>query len=209
MRIESNMLVKNRRKQRRVHKGQEECWQWHANGQCSKGDRCSFGHDGNKRAKATTPPVLAFAAARYENPARATRPKGRSPSGRISRLSCKHHLKGTCANPFCEKFHSQQCMFYKLKEGCKFGERCSFAHRQVEGQPSKSSKKNGNKSALALLKETRQLSCVLLNMEPPRSSSTLRKRSTMLRPIRCVRFTKAVLRNANDRNQHTSTIEFA
>ena len=30
-------------------------WQWKANGQCSKGDNCSFRHDMNKRAKSTQP----------------------------------------------------------------------------------------------------------------------------------------------------------
>ena len=57
-RIESNILVKNQREQRRVHKGQGECWQWRANGQCTKGDPCSFRHRRNKRAKATTQPTL-------------------------------------------------------------------------------------------------------------------------------------------------------
>ena len=32
-----------------------DCWQWKANGQCSKGDNCSFRHDLNKRAKSTQP----------------------------------------------------------------------------------------------------------------------------------------------------------
>ena len=56
-RIESNILVKNQREQRRVHKGQGNCWQWQASGQCSKGDQCSFWHDRNKRAKVTTQPT--------------------------------------------------------------------------------------------------------------------------------------------------------
>ena len=30
-----------------------DCLQWKANGQCSKGDNCSFRHDVNKRAKMT------------------------------------------------------------------------------------------------------------------------------------------------------------
>ena len=179
-RIESNILVNNQREQRRVHKGQGECWQWHANGQCSKGDRCSFQHDGNKRAKATTPPAPAREPSTQpqdvKNSTRSKCPRGRSPSGRISRLSCKHHLEGTCTNPFCEQLHSQQCLFYKTKEGCKFGEKCSFAHRRVEEQPSKKSKMNSNKSEMAFLKETRQLSCAFQDMEPPRPSSTLRKR---------------------------------
>ena len=31
-----------------------DCWQWKANGQCSKEDNCSFRHDINKRAKIDT-----------------------------------------------------------------------------------------------------------------------------------------------------------
>ena len=41
-------------------------------------------------------------------------------------------------------------------------------------------------------------------MEPPKSSSILRKSSNILKPIRCVRFTKAVLRHANIRDQNPS-----
>ena len=41
-------------------------------------------------------------------------------------------------------------------------------------------------------------------METPRSSSILRKRSTTTKPIRCVRFSTAVLRNAKHRDQNPS-----
>ena len=44
-------------------------------------------------------------------------------------------------------------MFYKSENGCRFGEKCSYAHRQVEEQPSKRSKKNGDKSEVAMLKK--------------------------------------------------------
>ena len=44
-------------------------------------------------------------------------------------------------------------LFYKTKSGCRFGEKCSFAHRQVDEQPTKRSKKNDDKSAVALLKK--------------------------------------------------------
>ena len=37
--------------------------------------------------------------------------------------------------------------------GCKFGDKCSYAHRQVDEQPSKKSKKNGDGTAVVLLKE--------------------------------------------------------
>ena len=41
----------------------------------------------------------------------------------------------------------------KNKNGCRFGEKCSFAHRQVDAQPTKWSKSNNDKSAVALLKK--------------------------------------------------------
>ena len=73
--------------------------------------------------------------------------------------------------------------------GCRLCEKCSYAHRQAEEQPCKRSKKNGDKSAEAMLKQsvhyyrmvrlvvnvyssnTRQLCCVFQDMEPPKSSS--------------------------------------
>ena len=112
--------------------------------------------------------------------------------------------KGTCTTPFCEKWHPPECLFYKSENGCRFEEKCSYWHRQVEEQPSKRSKKNGDKSAVAMLKIARQLGCVFQDMEPPKSSSNLRKSSNILKPIRCVRFTKAVVRHANIRDQNPS-----
>ena len=55
-----------------------------------------------------------------------------------------------------------------------------------------------------MLKNTRQLGCVFQDMEPPKSSSILRKSSNIRKPIRCVRFTKAVVRHANIRDQNPS-----
>ena len=60
------------------------------------------------------------------------------------------------------------------------------------------------KSAVAMLKITRQLGCVFQDMEPPKSSSILRKSSNILKTIRCVRFTEAVVRHANIRDQNPS-----
>ena len=64
------------------------------------------------------------------------------------------------------------------------GEKCSYAHRQVDEQFSKRSKKNGDKSAVAMLKSTRQLGCVFQDMEQPKSSSILRKSSDIRKQIR-------------------------
>ena len=54
------------------------------------------------------------------------------------------------------------------------------------------------------LKNTRQLGSVFQDMEPPKSSSILRKSSNRLKPIRRVQFTRAVLRHANIRDQNPS-----
>ena len=39
------------------------------------------------------------------------------------------------------------------QEWCRFGKRCSFAHRQVDEQPTKRSNDNDDKSAVVLLKK--------------------------------------------------------
>ena len=148
--------------------------------------------------------------------------RGKSPSGGMFRWPCKDYLKGTCNNSFCEKWHPPECLFYKTKSGCRFGEKCSYAHRQVDEQPGKRSKKNCDKSAVAVLKKnehhqrtgppvldayssnTRQLGCVFQDMEPPKTSSILLKSSNIRKPIRCVKFLNAVVRHADIRDQNTS-----
>ena len=44
-------MVKNQVTKQREQRTLGDCWQWKANGQCSKGDNCSFRHDINERAK--------------------------------------------------------------------------------------------------------------------------------------------------------------
>ena len=51
---ETNAVVKNQGTKQREQRTLGHCWQWKANGQCSKGDNCSFRHDINKRAKTIT-----------------------------------------------------------------------------------------------------------------------------------------------------------
>ena len=87
------------------------------------------------------------------NASRTRSPRGKRPSGRKFRLLCKDYFKGTCNNSFSDKWHPPECFFYKTKSGSRFGEKCSFAHRQVDEQPTKRSKKNDGKSAVAMLKK--------------------------------------------------------
>ena len=67
-------------------------------------------------------------------------------------------------------------------------------HHHRTGRPFKS----------AYSQNTRQLVCVFQDMEPPKSSSILRKSSNIRKPIRCVRFTEAVLRHVDIRVQNPS-----
>ena len=48
-----NAVVKNQGTKQRVQRILGDCWQWETNGQCVKGDNCSFRHDVNKRGKLT------------------------------------------------------------------------------------------------------------------------------------------------------------
>ena len=59
-----------------------------------------------------------------------------------------------------------------------------------------------DKRAVALVKDVRQLGFVLQDTEPPESSSSLRKSTKVLGPIRRVRFTRTVLRQANIRENN-------
>ena len=177
-------MVKNQRAKQREQRSLADCWQWKANGQCSKGDHCSFRHGADKRPKLTqpNPSPNSFMQQNERNASRTRSPRGKSLSGRMFRWPWKDYLKGTCNNSFCEKWHPPECLFYKTNSGCRFGEKCSYAHRQVEEQPSKRSQKNGDKSAVAMLKRheqhqrtgrpvldaysssTRQLGCVFQDM---------------------------------------------
>ena len=194
--FETGAVVKNHRMKHREQRTLGDCWQWEANGQCSEGDNCCFRHDTNKRAKPRQPNPSPSSSTRQNerNASRTRSPRGRSPSGRMSRLLCKDCLEGTCNNSFCEKIASSSMLVLQDQDGCRFGERCSYAHRQVEEQPSRRSENNGDKSAVAVLKITRQLGC----------SSILRKSSNIRKPIRCVKFAKTVVRHADTRDQNPS-----
>ena len=104
---ERNAVVKNQGTKQRGQRILGDFWQWEANGQCSEGDTCSFRHDINKRAKMTqpNPSPNSFMQQSERNASRTRSPRGKSPSGRMSRWHCRDYLKGTCTNSFCEKWH--------------------------------------------------------------------------------------------------------
>ena len=53
---ETNAVVKNQGTKQHEQRILGDRWQWKANGQCSKGDNCSFRHDFSKRGKSSTQP---------------------------------------------------------------------------------------------------------------------------------------------------------
>ena len=91
------------------------------------------------------------------------------------------------------------------KNGCRFGDKCSFAHRQVNTQPTKWSKSNNDKSgkldkrsdqklgrnsSKRQLFDARQLGCVFQDMTLPKS--ILRKSTDMPKTIQRVKFKKVL-----------------
>ena len=140
---ERNVVVKNQGTKQRGQRTLGDCWQKEAHEHCSEGDNFGFRHDINKLAKMTqpSPSPNSFMQQNESNASSTRSPKGKSPSGGMSRWPCKDYLKGTCTNSFCEKWHPPEFLFYKSKSGCRFGEKFSYAHRQIDKLPAKMSKK--------------------------------------------------------------------
>ena len=156
--------------------GQGVCYPWTTKGQCSRGDTGSFRYDSDERSKSKpkTTPSSEPPTQRGRSASRKGTLRGRSPSGRSNRQPCKDFLKGICTKLPCDNRHPPECQFSKSESGCKFGDKCSFPHRKGEEQP-KNRKNSGDKNAVAILKDVRQLGCVNQDTEPPESLSILRK----------------------------------
>ena len=86
---------RNQRVIQREQRSLVDCWQWKADGQCSKGHNCSFRHDKDKHAKSTQPNPSPRSATQQnvKNASRTRSPRGRSRSGKLARLPCKDYLK--------------------------------------------------------------------------------------------------------------------
>ena len=105
---EKNAVVKNQGTKQRVQRILGDCWKWETNGQCVKGNNCSFRHDMNKRGKIHHQIRLRIlSCGRMSEKHREPEVPGESTSGRMSRWPCKDYLRGTCTNSFCERFTLQ------------------------------------------------------------------------------------------------------
>ena len=141
--IETGAAVTSRRGLSSVERGQGNFHQWKTKERSLRGDKCSFRHDGDERAKPTPktaspsePPTQ-----RGRSAPRNRNLRGRSPSWKFDRQPCRDYLKHVCTKSICDQRHPPECQFYKSESGCKFGDKCSFAHRQIEGQSSKKPKR--------------------------------------------------------------------
>ena len=159
-------MVKNQGAKQRVQRILGDCWQWETNGQCVKEDKCSFRHDIDKRGKVTpsNPSPNSFMQQNERKVSRTRSPRGRSPSGRISRWPCEDYLKGTCTNSFCENGILQNAHSTSPRVDADLVKKCSYGHRQVEEHPSRRCQKNGDKSAVAMLKTYGNLLSTMLKV---------------------------------------------
>ena len=135
--------------------------------QCSKGDQCSFPHEGSDRAQKpdrnaathSEPPL-----SRGRSVSRKRSIRGKSNHGAILRQPCRYHLKGTCTRSPREYWRLQ-----KQKRDVKLGiSVCSRIirlmnnqkKRQNKGYYSHKARENDDKNAVAIVKIVPQLGCV-------------------------------------------------
>ena len=126
-------MVKNQGTKQRVQRILGDCWQWESNGQCVKGNNCSFRHDMDKRGKSSpsNPSPDSFMRQNERKSSRNRSPRGRSPSGRTSRWPCKDYLKGSCTNSFCENGTIQNACSTRPRVGCGYVEKGKLARKRT------------------------------------------------------------------------------
>ena len=128
-------------------------WGMEFNGQCSKGDNCSFRHDVNKRAKSTQPNPAPRSSTQQsvKNASRTRSRRGESPSGRMSRWPCKitskelaliHSVSNGILRGACSTSQKMDTGLGKF----------SHAQRQVGEQRSKKFTKKSDKSVVSIWK---------------------------------------------------------
>ena len=122
-RIESGAVVKSRKGLIGVEGGKGTCYHWTENGQCSKGDQCSFPHESNDRAQkpehtAATPSDPFFSRGRSVSRKRSIR--GKSNHGAtLLRQPYRYYLKGTSTRTPCEYWPRLNANSIKVKRVAK------------------------------------------------------------------------------------------
>ena len=133
--FETSAVVKNHRVKQREQRTPGDCWQWKANGQCSKGDNCSFRHDKDKRAKLTQP---------NPSPRSSTQQNERNASRRKKSqwknvpIALQGLPRRNLHHSILWKVASSRMLVLQVREWMQiWKKKCSYAHRQVDEQLSK------------------------------------------------------------------------
>ena len=131
---EKNAVVNDQGTKQRVQRILGDCWQRESHGQCVKRDNCSFRHDVNKRGKVTpsNPSPNSFMQQNERNHRDPEIPEEKVPVVECLNGLVRITLEVLAITHFVKNGTLQNAWF---------GEKCSFAHRQVDEQPSKRSKK--------------------------------------------------------------------
>ena len=126
-------MVASRRGLSGIERRQGVCHQWKARGQCSRGDKCSFRHDSDERAKSTlkATPSSEPPAQRGGSASRKGTLRGRRPSWKSNRQPCKDFSKGICTKNLCEKWRPPKCQVLCQNRVVNSAER-SFPHWEDE-----------------------------------------------------------------------------
>ena len=126
--------------------------------------------------------------------------RGRSQSERLNRPSCKILLERYLHQITLWVLASSRVSIQKkLNRDVNSTQSAPSRTGRLKNNQTKKPKKGDDKSAVAVVKSVRQLSCVSQDTEPPGSATISRKGTKVLEPIRRVRFTRAALRQANIR----------
>ena len=124
-------------------------FQWKTNGECSKGDSCSFSHQsatGNsggvhRRKRPSSSPAPSSKAKAYEGGEKSSKTSGNrdeSSSDKRSKIPCRNR---NCNNPSCSYWHPPVRQNYKSETGCIFGNKCFFDMLRQMRSPAKSQRK--------------------------------------------------------------------
>ena len=120
-----------------------------------KGDNCSFRHDMNKRGQVHHQIRLRIlSCSRVSENHRGPE----VPEVKVRVVECRDGLARITLEELAITHSVKDGIFQNAcstrpKNGCRFGKKCSFAHRQVDAQPTKWSKSDNDKSAVAILKK--------------------------------------------------------
>ena len=235
---ETNAVVKNQGTKQREQRTLGDCWQWKANGQCSKGDNCSFRHDINKRAKFDTAESFSelFHAAEWEKCVENQKSQRQESQWKNVSIALQGLPQRNLHQFILWKMASSRMLVLQVREWLQIWEKSALMRiARLKNSRAKGPKEWWQKCSGYVEKHeqhlhttsvsseqgdcwmviwddvqwlcwwsTRQLGCVFQDMEPPKSSSILRKSSNIRKPIRCVKFTKAVVRHADIRDQNPS-----